>query len=215
MLNTISHATPREPALSPMRTFDPRKVAGYEVDNYVAYYLRRWPALLKCTVGLVREAFGLPLAQALRGAYLVARAEYAAAPFPDNDIPAAEAAMQRFYALVRRAHPQEHFDPATAARLDVRWWVIHRERFADPDNQALIDALADLSAHVYDAPRERMLEAARLRAQAMLISDRWVRAGSDPRSPMLAEERAVMERAYFALRHEVAQVTSYWVLNKS
>jgi hypothetical protein len=193
------------PAISPMRAFDPRKVAQFEVDNYVAYYRRQWPRLLVLTIGLVREAFRLPLVDSVRGAYRVARAEFAAAPFPDNDIAQAEAHMQRFYALLRRANPRERFDPATAARLDVRWWVVHRERFADPANQPLVDALVDLSSHVYGLPRERMLESATLRAQAMLISDRWVRAGRDPHSPMLAEEKAVMERAYVALRETVNQ----------
>ena len=49
---------------------------------------------------LVQEAFGLSLWQALQAAYLVGRAEIAAAPFPDNDVPKAEAYMRRFYALV-------------------------------------------------------------------------------------------------------------------
>ena len=30
---------------NPMLTFDPRKVAHYEVTNYVAYYQKDWPTL--------------------------------------------------------------------------------------------------------------------------------------------------------------------------
>ena len=42
-------------------------------------------------------------------------------------------------------------------------------------------------------------EAARLRAEAMDVSDRWVEAGSDPANPMLAQERALLVRSYAAL----------------
>jgi hypothetical protein len=190
--------------LSPFRNFDPRQVAHYEVENYVAYYLRQWPRLLTLTVGLVKHAFGLPSLKAIQGAYLVARAEMAAAPVPDNDIPKAEAYMIRFYELLKRQYPEERFDPAQAARLDVRWWVVHRELFANPDNQPLVDAVADLWAYAYDLPRERVIQAAQYRVNAMLISDRWVRAGRDPNSPMLREEKEEMECAYVALREAVS-----------
>jgi hypothetical protein len=33
----------------------------------------------------------------------------------------------------------------------------------------------------------------------MEVSDRWVAAGSDPRNPMLAQERALLVRSYAAL----------------
>jgi hypothetical protein len=188
---------------NPMRAFDPRKVAHYEVANYVAYYQKAWPRLLSLTVGLVQEAFGLPLLRAIEGAYLVARAEIAAAPFPNNDIPRAEAYMSRFYAMLKRIYPAEQFDPAEAARLDVQWWVVHRELFANPENDRLTDALTDLWAYAYQVPRERILPAAKARADAILISDRWVRGSKDPADPVLKEEEAVMTRAYALLREAV------------
>ncbi|MGI8777236.1 MAG: hypothetical protein ACR2LJ_07575 [Acidimicrobiales bacterium] len=39
---------------SPMRNFDPRRVAALECRAWVAYYRRAWPAVLLAAVGLVR-----------------------------------------------------------------------------------------------------------------------------------------------------------------
>jgi hypothetical protein len=187
-----------------MRTFDARKVAHYEVANYVAYYQKDWPTLLRCTVGLMREAFGLPLWRAIQGAYLYARAEVAFAPFPNNDLAQAQDYARRFYGMVRQVHPFEQFDETEAARLDVKWWIVHRELFANAANGPLVDALADLWAYAYHTPRERILPAARTRADAILISDLWVRAGKDPNSAMLAEEESLMTQAYEQLRDAIA-----------
>jgi hypothetical protein len=92
-----------------IRTFDPARVARLETENWEAYYQKRWGRLLQVSVGMVKEAFGLNTWEALQAAYLVGRAEIAAAPFPNNDIPRAEAYMRRFYDLVRRVH-RETFD---------------------------------------------------------------------------------------------------------
>jgi hypothetical protein len=188
-----------------MRTFDPARVAYFETENWAAYYQKRWPRLLGVSVGMVRASFGLNPFQAAYGAYLVMRAEVAAAPFPDNDIPLAERYMRRFYAFIKRVH-REHFDVDETARLEVRWWVVHRELFGQAANQPLVEALADLYAATYSVPRERVREAARLRAEAMLYSDRWVNEGRAPGSPLLAQVRAELERSYAALRAAVGPV---------
>lgn len=44
-----------------------------------------------------------------------------------------------------------------------------------------------------------MRPAAELRAEAMDVSDRWVRDGCESESPLLAEERALLVRSYAAL----------------
>src|ERR1700694_239605 len=119
-----------------IRTFDPARVARLETENWVAYYQKRWGRLLQVSVGLVKEAFGLNTWQALQAAYLIGRAEIAAAPFPANDIPKAEAYMRRFYALVKQAH-HETFDVEQAARLEVNWWVVHRQLFLQEDKLPL------------------------------------------------------------------------------
>jgi hypothetical protein len=148
---------------------------------------------------MVREAFGLSTLQAVYGAYLVARAEIAAAPFPDNDIPKAEAYMRRFYGFVKRVHRAD-FDVDEAARREVNWWVVHRQLFGQAENEPLVEALVALYAVVYGLEPARAREAARLRAEAMLYSDRWVKDGLTAGSPLLARVEEALRRSYAALR---------------
>jgi hypothetical protein len=192
-----------------MRRFEPARVAFFEKENWAAYYQKQWGKLLRVSVAMVRETFGLSPAQALWGAYLVARAEIAAAPFPDNDIPTAEAYMRRFYALLKRAHG-ERFDVAEAARLEVNWWVVHRQLFGQAENTPLVEALTALYSAVYGVAPARVRAAAQLRAEAMLYSDRWVNEGRTPGSPLLAQVEEALGRSYTALRAAVepaAEVT--------
>jgi hypothetical protein len=152
---------------------------------------------------MVKYSFGLSWWQALYGAYLVARAEFAAAPVPDNDIPLAERYMRRFYAFIRRIHG-ENFDVEQAARLEVNWWVIHRRLFGRIDNQELIDALVALYSATYQVLPDSVREAAYHRAQAMVHSDRWVSEGRDDDSPLLAQEEDELIKSYTALRRAVS-----------
>lgn len=186
-----------------MRNFDPRRVAYYEKENWVAYYQKRWLRLMIVSVSMVKETFGLNWTQAIYAAYLVARAEIAAAPFPKNDIELAESYMRRFYALIKRIHAAD-FDVAEVARLEVNWWVVHRQLFGKSENQELIDALANLYAATFGVSPARVRDAALHRALAMVYSDRWVNDGRDSRSPLLAQEEEELFKSYRALRDAVA-----------
>ncbi len=185
-----------------IRTFDPARVARLETENWAAYYQKRWGRLLQVSVSMVREAFGLSWWQALQGAYLVGRAEIAAAPFPNNDIPKAEAYMRRFYAMVKRIH-HENFDVDQAARLEVNWWVVHRQNFAKADSQPLVEALVDLYAATFRLSREQVHEAAYWRAEAMRYSDQWVNESKASDSPLLRQVEAELVKSYTALRAAV------------
>jgi len=133
--------------------FDPARVAHLERANYLAYYRRQWFTLLRVSIALVREAFGFTGLDALHAAYLIARAEIAFATFPKNNPRQAEHSMRRFYAFLNvyaflNARRGSRIDVDRAARLDVRWWQIHRDHFAADDFAPLSDALADWLAEV-------------------------------------------------------------------
>lgn len=187
---------------NPIRNFDPHKVAHYEKENYVAYYQKDWLKLFRVSVAMVKEAFALSWLQAIYAAYLVARAEIAAAPFPNNDIPLAEAYMRRFYQFIKNVH-QEDFDAAQAAKLDVHWWVIHRKLFGKAENQELVDALTCLYEEVYGVASEKFMEAARQRAMGMLYSDLWVNDGKPAGSPLLVQEEEALYQGYKALKEAI------------
>jgi len=187
---------------NPIRNLDPRTLAHYEKENYVAYYQKDWLKLLRVSVGMVKESFGLSWLQAIYGAYLVARAEIAFAPFPENDIPLAEAYMKRFYEFIRNVH-KEDFHVERAVKLEVSWWGIHRRLFGNPENQELVDALACLYEEIYGSESAKLKEAAYQRALGMLYSDLWVNAGKPTDSPLLAKEEQALYLGYKALKEAI------------
>ncbi len=190
-----------------MRSFDPRRVGELECTTWVAYYRRDWPVFLRAAIGLTRHCFGFSWPDALRGAWLVLRANQAWAPHPANDPERARRAMARFYRLVADRHG-ESFDVEEAARLEVDWWRIHREHQRDGgDERPLVNALVALYAHVYGtAPDARLEAAAAERALAMRWSDDWVAAGCEPEHPLIAGERAALVRSYSALLAAVHRI---------
>jgi hypothetical protein len=188
-----------------MRTFDPRQVAWYEKESWAAYYQRRWLRLLRLLIGWVRSAFGLSWWQAIHVGYLLTRAQMAFAP-QDNDVPLAVEYMRRAFAYLKNLY-QESFDPAEAARQEVNWWVVHRRLFANPENEALIQALQNAYAAEYSVPPERVRTAAVHRAQAALYSDQWVREGRlNSDSPLLAQDEEELIKSYTALKEVVAGI---------
>jgi hypothetical protein len=187
---------------NPIRKLDPRKLAYYEKENYVAYYEKDWLRLLRVSVGMVKESCGLSWLQAVYGAYLVARAEIAFAPFPNNDIPLAKAYARRFYQFLKNVH-REDFDVDRAAELEVDWWSVHRQLFGNEQNQELVDALACLYEEIYGAESQKFKEAAYHRAMGMLYSDRWVNEGKPTNSPLLVQEEQELYLGYQALKEAI------------
>src|ERR1043165_1953299 len=187
---------------NPIRKLDPGKLAYYEKENYVAYYQKNWLRLLRVSVGMVKEAFGLSWLQAIYGAYLVARAEIAFAPFPNNDIPRTEAYVKRFYQFIKNTH-HEDFDIEQATKLEVNWWVIHRKLFGNKENQELAEALKCLYEEIYGAKSEKFKEAAYQRAMGMLYSDLWVNQAKPVGSPLLGQEEEALYQGYKALKEAI------------
>jgi hypothetical protein len=195
------------------RSFDPRRVGTLERDAWVAYYEHRWLRLSVVSVVLVRAGFRMGTVGTFRGAWHVLRANQLWAPFPDNDAEGARRQMERFYRLVS-ARGDDAIDPAVAARLEVEWWRTHRslqhaargdedergDRSGDrPVEGDLVAALADLYSYAYGVDRADVEPAARERAAAMAISDRWVEEGCPAGSPHLQAEGAALVRSYAAL----------------
>lgn len=186
---------------SPFARFDPFKLAHYETVNWVAYYQKNWGTLLRASVGMVQEAFSLNPLQAAYAAYLVARAEMAAAPFPDNDIPTAEAYMRRFYQYIKNVHKLD-YDVADAATREVKWWIVHRELFNSEDKQPLVEALYELNI-LYGAEPQGARQAAEYRTQAMVYSDEWIKQGKQSGSPLIVQEQTELENCYTTLKRAI------------
>ncbi|WP_222272740.1 hypothetical protein [Modestobacter marinus] len=192
------------PGVPPMRSFDPRVVGAAECRAWITYYRRQWGALLVTSVRLVRHAFGLSWPRTVLGAWWVLRANQVWAPYPENRPDLARDLMRRFYVLLARSSG-ERFDPVEVARLEVEWWRVHRELQHDADAgdrrgvEPLVAALQSLYAAIYGVPASAVRLAAEERAEAMWVSDAWVRSGRDLTSPLVVEERAALVRSYAAL----------------
>ena len=197
-------ATEQHPA---GHVFDPVLVGGREVDAWVAYYRHDWLRLMVASVGLVGAGFGMGPWRTVAAAWHVFRANRHWAPYPDNDPDAARRSMERFYALVA-ATGGVSIDAERAARLEVRWWHLHRQRQHRglADDMQLESALADLYAYAYGVPRDALLEAARWRVRAMDLSDRWVADGRRRDDPLLRHERRALVRSYIALRDATREI---------
>jgi hypothetical protein len=185
-----------------MRTFDPRLVAYYEKESWVAYYQRRWFRLLRLLIGLVRSTYGLSLLQSIYIGIPLTRAQVAFAP-KDNDVPKAIDQMKRFFVFIQQRH-HEDFDPDAAARAEVNWWVVHRKFFGHSDDPAVVESVAQAYAAAYRIDPTEVQEAATHRAQAMVYSDAWVVSERDANSPLLKQEENELLKSYTALREAVS-----------
>ena len=101
-----------------LRSFDPVRLADLEYRAWTGYYLRKWPQVLRASLGLVRLGFGMDWFRTVHGAWLVLRANQADGAVPGNHPKRARACMRRFYALVRLTYG-EPSNPAKAAELEV------------------------------------------------------------------------------------------------
>ena len=61
---TVSTGTPTR-----LRSFDPVQLADLEYRAWVGYYLRKWPQVLRASIGLVRLGFGMDWFRTLHGAH--------------------------------------------------------------------------------------------------------------------------------------------------
>ena len=82
----------------------------------------------------------------------------------------------KFYRQIHRVGDID-FDVDHVARLELEWWIIHRERKTS-GREALELSLAELPAEIYLIPVNRTMEHARLRAEAMIIRDDRAEAGT-------------------------------------
>jgi hypothetical protein len=160
-----------------LRDFDPQVVARLETDMWRSYYDRRQVLLFFQLAKALRTQYHVPV---LRSNVIAFRGAKAAFVFKDGknrgDYERALPDLVKYYRWIRRSSSTP-FDVNEAARLELEWWIIHRER-DKYTRQDLDRSLADLQAALYNMPSEKFADHGRLRAEAMLIrDDKWSSAG--------------------------------------
>jgi hypothetical protein len=164
------------PARGSLYRFDAHAVARLETDMWRSYYDHRRLELLGDMARLLRTEYHLPFWRSWLGAWHAARAavvfqrgrnreEYRRA-LPD---------IRAFYRLICAAGDVP-FDVDTVSRLELEWWIVHRQRetYTPAD---LARALADLQAAIYGQPADRFEAHANARAEAMLLRDARAASG--------------------------------------
>jgi hypothetical protein len=164
------------PRTTEMRTFDPDEVARLETAMWRSYYEKQRLQLFNQLSELLRTQYHMPLVRSKEVAYYAANAAFVFKSGKQRaDYEKALPDLIKFYGAVR-AMSDIPFNVDRAARLELEWWIIHRQRAQHPPGD-LDKALAELQAELYQTPVAKLLEHGRLRAEAMTIRDTKAEAG--------------------------------------
>jgi len=164
------------PRTTEMRTFDPDEVARLETAMWRSYYEKQRLQLFNQLSELLRTQYHMPLVRSKEVAYYAANAAFVFKSGKQRaDYEKALPDLIKFYGAVRTMSDIP-FNVDRAARLELEWWIIHRQRAQHPPGD-LDKALAELQAELYQTPVAKLQEHGRLRAEAMTIRDTKAEAG--------------------------------------
>jgi len=151
-----------------IRTFEPVRLADLELRMWQAYYAKENVRLFGLLVTLLREQYRYSWATAAREAFHLARAAATFGNARSNYevvLPDLEAAYG-----TARDWLRARFDSNAVARSELAWWVARRVPGEDRPEQ-IGSLIADEYALLYEVPRESVLKAAQLRAEAAALRD--------------------------------------------
>lgn len=158
------------PRTAQLRKFDPNEVARLETAMWRSYYNKQRLSLFTELAELLRTQYQMTIVRSHLVAY---RAANAAVVFQrGRERPDYEKALPdlvKYYESINRMSDKP-FDVNKVAKLELEWWIIHRQR-AQHQPEDLPRALAELQAAIYGMPTDRFMEHGRLRAEAMTIRD--------------------------------------------
>ena len=158
------------PRKTSLREFDSDEVARLETAMWRSYYKKQRVRLFNEATELLRTQYHLTPVKSNVVAYYAADAAFVFKEGKQrSDYEKALPDLIKFYNYLHNMSDID-FDVHKVSKLELEWWIIHRER----ENHApgdLARALAELQAAIYNLPVERVMEHGRLRAEAMTIRD--------------------------------------------
>ena len=158
------------PRTTNLRQFNSDEVARLETAMWRSYYDKQRLKLFRELAELLRTQYKMPLVRSNLVAYYAASAAVVFQRGKQrSDYEKALPDLVRFYQSIRQMSDIP-FDVNEAAKLELEWWIIHRQRTEHAPGD-LTKALAELQAAIYRLPAERFMEHGRLRAEAMTIRD--------------------------------------------
>ena len=151
-----------------IKRFDATRLADLELGMWQAYYGKERARLFVLLVETLREQYHYSWAVATIEAFHLARAAVRFGDLRsgyDVVLPDLEAAYAR-----ARTWLGGGFDPAAVARAELAWWVARRTPGRNSAQQ-VGDLIADEYTLLYETPKDLLMEAAQLRAEAAAIRD--------------------------------------------
>lgn len=184
-----------------LRRFDPIEMGRLETAMWRSYYDRKPAKLFFELAEMLRAQYQFPWIRSYLGAFYAAKAAFV---FKDGkqrgDYELALPTLESYFGAIRRTG-NINFDVKQAAKLELEWWIVHRER--DHYSKELLDrACAEAAAAVYQIPPDSTLEHGRLRADAMVIRDDQAAAGG-VREQDWAQIDSLLQACYQSLRRAI------------
>jgi hypothetical protein len=186
-----------------LRQFDAEEIGRLETAMWHSYYDGESAQLFFQLAELLRTQFQFPFLRSFRTAYFAARAAFV---FKDGgnrrDYEQALPYLESYFGAVRGIGNLV-FNVQRAARLELEWWIIHRERDRNPPG-ALDRACAEAAAALYQLSIDSTMEHGRLRAAAMIIRDARAESGNVSEKDWMLIE-SLLRESYRSLRRAVAR----------
>jgi hypothetical protein len=161
---------------SSLKEFDPRFVSRLETEMWRSYYDRKPLDLFFQLSELLRKQYHLSFWKSQYASYEATRAAFIFKKgHSRKDYEKALPYLLNYYSAIRNAGDVP-FDLKNTAKLELEWWIVHREHKRHPPAD-LDNALAALQSEIYKMPMEVFSEHARFRAEAMLLRDNLAEKG--------------------------------------
>ena len=158
------------PRKTKLREFDPDEVARLETAMWRSYYEKQRVRLFNEATELLRTQYHMTPVKSNLVAYYAANAAFVFKGGKQrSDYEKALPDLIKFYSSLHSMSDID-FDVYKVSKLELEWWIIHRERAKHAPGD-LDRALAELQAAIYGVPTVRLMEHGRLRAEAMAIRD--------------------------------------------
>jgi hypothetical protein len=164
------------PVRTDIRVFDADHMARLDTDMWRSYYDRKPVALYFQLAAVLRDEFHMTLMRSLVTGFRAARAAFVfKRGHKRSDYERALPDLQAYFADIRRIS-KTPFDVSLAARTELEWWIVHRER-ATHARGDLARSLAAAAAALYHVDATSLGRYGKERALAMTIRDDRQAAG--------------------------------------
>ena len=158
------------PVKTDIRQFDPQVVAHLDTEMWRSYYDRKPLKLFFQLGALMRRQFHAPFWRSQLIAFHAAKAAFVFKKGKERaDYEKALPNLEKYYTFIHNMSTT-NFDVQAAARLELKWWIVHRQR-AQQQGGDLEKALAESAAVIYEIAPEKLDAYAKYRAEAMQIRD--------------------------------------------